>query len=217
MAETQFGPVATRVLLENEAVKVWEMDLAPGEACATHRHTMEYVLYILSGADLLIEGPNYKPYPFPAPTRATYFVPPGAVESARNVGNTRFYEALFEIKRPAPAEAKSPGFTICEALVNAEPQPGVVSILENDRVRVRETTLAPGQETGMHYQSRDAAVYVIEGGRLRHIERATETGPEQASEAAVADGAVAWLTRGVYRNAINLGNSRYRQVSVELK
>ena len=216
MAEEQYGPVATTVVFENDAVKVWEMDLAPGEACATHRHTMDYVLYIMSGADLMIEGPNYKPYPFPAPTRATYFVPPGAIESARNVGKTRFYEALFEIKRPARPEAKNPGFTVCEALVNAEPQTGVVSVLENDRVRIVEMTLAPGQESGMHYHSRDAAVYVVEGGKVREVERA-ENGSEQSKEVDRAAGAVAWQPRGVYRNTMNLGKGRYRQVSVELK
>lgn len=217
MEEPQFGPVATTVLFENEEVKVWEMDLAPGEACATHRHTMDYVLYILSGADLMIEGPNYKPYLFPAPTRATYFVPPGAVESARNIGDTRFHEALFELKRPPRADSPHPGFTVCEALVDAEPQPGVISILENDRVRIREMTLAPGQESGMSYHSRDAAVYVIEGSRVRQVERAAENGPEQATEAHLKAGAVSWWPRGVHRNAINLGDTRYRQVSVELK
>ncbi|HTY55123.1 MAG TPA: hypothetical protein VMB26_07985 [Candidatus Binataceae bacterium] len=217
MAEEQYGPVASTVLFENDAVKVWEMDLAPGEACATHRHTMDYVLYIMSGADLMIEGPNYKPYPFPAPTRATYFVPPGAIESARNVGNTRFYEALFEIKRPPRSDAKSPGFAVCEALVNAEPQSGVVNILENDRVRIVETTLAPGQESGMHYHSRDAAVYVVEGSKVQEVERATESSPEQSKEVDRATGAVCWQPHGVYRNAINVGKGRYRQVSVELK
>ena len=33
MAETErkLGGIATRVLLENDRVKIWEMDLAPGE------------------------------------------------------------------------------------------------------------------------------------------------------------------------------------------
>jgi len=217
MAEPQFGPVATRALFENDAVKVWEMDLKPGEICGTHRHTMDYVLYILEGGKLAVEGPGIKPFTFAAGTRSVYFVPPGAVENARNIGRTGFHEALFELKRPPRAGTERPGFAMCEALVDQEPRFGVVSILENDRVRIRETTLAPGQETGMSFNSRDAVVYVIEGGELRQVERSTQDGPEQSVEAELGAGSVQWRPRGVYRNAINLGQARYRQVSVELK
>ena len=34
---------------ENEHVRVWEMDLAPGQICGLDRHTLDYVLYILEG------------------------------------------------------------------------------------------------------------------------------------------------------------------------
>ena len=40
----QLGNVANRLLFENERVKVWEMDLAPGESSDFHEHTLPYVL-----------------------------------------------------------------------------------------------------------------------------------------------------------------------------
>ncbi|HKM99636.1 MAG TPA: hypothetical protein VJX23_03915 [Candidatus Binataceae bacterium] len=39
----KLGPVATRVAFENDDVRVWEMDLKPGEVCGLHHHTLEYV------------------------------------------------------------------------------------------------------------------------------------------------------------------------------
>src|SRR4029077_20339225 len=36
--ERILGNVATRLLLENERVRIWEMDLAPGTRSDTHRH-----------------------------------------------------------------------------------------------------------------------------------------------------------------------------------
>ena len=48
MART-LGDVATRLLFENDRVRVWEMDLAPGERSATHRHDLDYVLVQLEG------------------------------------------------------------------------------------------------------------------------------------------------------------------------
>jgi hypothetical protein len=43
------GDVATGCLFENDRVRVWEMDLAPGERSATHRHDLDYVLVQLEG------------------------------------------------------------------------------------------------------------------------------------------------------------------------
>ena len=43
------GDVATRLLFENERVRIWEMDLAPGERSATHRHDLDSVLVQIDG------------------------------------------------------------------------------------------------------------------------------------------------------------------------
>src|SRR5262245_47626320 len=43
-SERVLGDVATRLLYENERVRIWEMDLAPGARSATHRHEVDYVL-----------------------------------------------------------------------------------------------------------------------------------------------------------------------------
>src|SRR5215469_15383402 len=36
--------VGSSVLFENERIRVWEMVLAPGETCATHRHLHDHLL-----------------------------------------------------------------------------------------------------------------------------------------------------------------------------
>jgi hypothetical protein len=43
-SERKLGGIATRVLMENDRVKIWEMDLAPGEESDFHEHTMDYIL-----------------------------------------------------------------------------------------------------------------------------------------------------------------------------
>jgi hypothetical protein len=48
--------IGTTVLFENARVRVWEMILAPGTACETHRHTNDYVfVYVTDDNDLVIE------------------------------------------------------------------------------------------------------------------------------------------------------------------
>jgi hypothetical protein len=42
--------VGSRKLFENDRVCVWELTLGPGETSPVHRHTRDYVLYVLQGA-----------------------------------------------------------------------------------------------------------------------------------------------------------------------
>ena len=43
------GDVASRLLFENERVRIWELDLAAGERSATHRHDLDYVIVQIEG------------------------------------------------------------------------------------------------------------------------------------------------------------------------
>lgn len=216
MQGEKLGPVATRVLFENDDVKVWEMDLAPGEVCGLHRHTMDYILYILEGANLGVESPGRKPYSFNVKARGTYFVPAGGVESAHNLGSTRFHEALVELKRKPRPGAERLGFAGCEAVAGKEPEPGEIAILDNDRARVSETTLAPGGESGAKHYSHDAVMFVAEGGRLK-IAEAADGGGERVREEELEPNSVMWLPRGARRNFVNASTARWRHLMVELK
>jgi len=49
------GKVATRMLFENDRVRIWEMDLPPGGRSDVHRHDLDYVLVILEGDRIAAE------------------------------------------------------------------------------------------------------------------------------------------------------------------
>jgi quercetin dioxygenase-like cupin family protein len=213
----EYGPVATRMIFDNDDVRVWEMDLAPGGVCGLHHHTMDYVLFILSGANVGAQSPGgRKMMPFPVKARATYFVPAGGIESAHNLGATRFFEALFELKRAAKPGREKLGFVGCEAVAGKEPEPGSITILDNARVRVSETTLAPGGQSGVRRWSHDTAVYVAEGGPVKLVERGAE-GEERTRAEVFPAGRVLWLGKGTDRGVINTGGECFRQINVELK
>jgi len=82
---------------------------------------------------------------------------------------------------------------------------GTKLIFENDRVRVWEFTLAPGESIGAHF------FYPIEGGTLT-VTRATGAQP-----ATLEAGKVYYRTAGDTHGATNLGPRRYHEVLVELK
>ena len=104
MNDRTLGPVATRLLLENDRVRIWEMDLAPGARSATHRHDVDYVLVQVEGDRIAAEPEPDTAGPFHtyvegqvAPGRARY-IPRGGIETAVNVGQRRYREILIELK-----------------------------------------------------------------------------------------------------------------------
>lgn len=98
------GDVASRILFENEMVRVWEMTLAPGERSDRHRHDLPYLLCILEGSrlDAEIEGTGH--VEIPVQPGSVFFVPPGSVETAINPTDRRFREILIELKTAPKGE-----------------------------------------------------------------------------------------------------------------
>lgn len=219
MAEHQeaSGPVASKLLLENDQVKIWEADVGPGEDFPLHHHAYDYVLFT-TGDPALLEVRDYgrPPSTVPVPPHAAIFIPAGGTESYSNVGKTRFTEVLIEVKRPRRPGQEHVDFATSNALAGRDPLPGVVHLLENSRVRILETTLAPGESTGMTPQADDAAVFVLRGAKVRVVEQ-DEKG-KRSSEDLRADNAALWQPGGgVSREVVNIGSSPYREVSVQVK
>jgi hypothetical protein len=99
MTSDALGEIGTRILFENEHVRVWENVLEPGEESPVHRHDHDYLSIDVEG-DRLIHNP-LKDGGFP---RMEYEVSPGSViplrggvtETAINTGATRFRGLLVE-------------------------------------------------------------------------------------------------------------------------
>ncbi len=96
------GNVGSRVLFEDEKVRIWELRLEPGEASDLHRHECDYYLVMLQG-DLIAgvppKGSGIEPYAAQLPPGGTTVsIPKGETEWAINVGEDTFYEILIELK-----------------------------------------------------------------------------------------------------------------------
>ena len=213
--EETMGPVATRVVFENQDVKVWETDVGPGEAFPMHHHAYDYVLFITSDATLELQDYGGQPSVLPVADHIAVFIPGGGTEKYSNVGKTRFTEVLVEVKRPRGPGQEQPAFEASAELAGRPPMPGIVNLLDNSRVRVSETVVEPGASSGIYRQPNDAAVYVLSGSRIRLVEE-SESGKRSFEEDRRTNSA-AWFPGGFGREIVNLGNSPYRHVSVEVK
>ncbi len=108
MASSQqpLGNVANKLLFENELVRVWEMNLAPGERSDRHRHDLPYLLCVLEGSRVDAEVEGRGRALIPVQPGSVFFVPPGATETAINASGDHFREILIELKKPGAEPVK---------------------------------------------------------------------------------------------------------------
>ncbi len=85
------------------------------------------------------------------------------------------------------------------------------TLLENERVRVLEITVKPGEATAMHAHP-DYSLYVIEGGLVRLFSSPADTGV--AVE--LKTGAVSWRDAEAHFGK-NVGTTTVRLLATELK
>ena len=111
------GNVANKLLFENELVRVWEMNLAPGERSDRHRHDLPYLLCVLAGSRIDAEVEGRGRALIPVQPGSVFFVPPGATETAINASGDHFREILIELKKAAEETVKL-------AVANAVPERG---------------------------------------------------------------------------------------------
>jgi predicted metal-dependent enzyme (double-stranded beta helix superfamily) len=104
VGERVLGGVGTRLLFENERVKVWELRLAPGEDSPPHRHALDHLLIQLSGDRVAVapepdtEGPYQDYMEADVIPGMAVFVERGGVETARNIGSEPYREIIIELK-----------------------------------------------------------------------------------------------------------------------
>jgi beta-alanine degradation protein BauB len=96
------GPIADRVLYEDERIRVWEMVLPPGAASATHHHDHPYVIVQVAGDRMALrtesEGggvPGYREADVVA--GAVHVLPAGATETAINIGSLVYRDIEIEL------------------------------------------------------------------------------------------------------------------------
>jgi quercetin dioxygenase-like cupin family protein len=104
ISDKPLGDVATKLLHEDDRVKIWEMALQPGEETAPHRHEHEYIIIVIEGdkiagvPHLESKGASAQYIEAPVEPGSWFRMERGGVELARNVGTKPYRELLIELK-----------------------------------------------------------------------------------------------------------------------
>ena len=105
MAEPRkLGDIGTRVVYEDDRVRVWQLRLAPGQDSAVHRHDLDHLLIQVSGDRIAVipeadsQGPYLDYFEGDVVSGAVIHVRRGGVETARNTGDQPYLEIIVELK-----------------------------------------------------------------------------------------------------------------------
>lgn len=104
-----FGRVGTAILADNDQVRVWELDLAPGEESDVHHHEHDYVMVQIEGDKIAAKfepdsGGDFAGHDYieaDVIPGIAIFASAGSMERACNVGEQRFREIIVELKSQA--------------------------------------------------------------------------------------------------------------------
>ncbi len=93
--------VGTRLLFENERVRVWDLQLAPGETTGLHRHTTDFLYVVIGDGTLqtvLPDGSREPPRDMHDGDVRFRTVNDESVHEAVNVGATPWRNIVVELK-----------------------------------------------------------------------------------------------------------------------
>jgi hypothetical protein len=102
--DEQYGPVGSRILFENDLVRVWEISLEPAEHLPLHYHALPYLVVTIEAAhDRVVEYDGHAYDPTDAPGDVT-FREAGQIHVLQNISTSRYVNRLIEIKQPHKRE-----------------------------------------------------------------------------------------------------------------
>ena len=95
---------------------------------------------------------------------------------------------------------------------------GTEVVFENDRVRIWNLHLEPGERSAVHRHDHDYILVLVSGDRIAAEPEPDTAGPvTERLEAEVVPGASVYLERGGVETAVNVGRQPYVEVIIELK
>lgn len=107
MSSAEYPPpedtVGSVVVHEDDAVRIWEIRLAPGEAIEWHTHYLDYTAVVITGS--MVERPNNDGTVDKIPVHPgdlTRWDQSTPRHMLRNVGPEEFYNVVIEQKGTAP-------------------------------------------------------------------------------------------------------------------
>ncbi len=108
-AKTISADVGTRLLFENDRVRVWDLQLEPGESTGLHRHETDFLYIVIGDGELqtvFADGTSDPPRTMLDGEVRFREVNGESVHDAVNTGQGPWRNIVVELKDPRPANSE---------------------------------------------------------------------------------------------------------------
>jgi quercetin dioxygenase-like cupin family protein len=195
--------------IENEHVRVFQVEVAPNAATLLHRHRHDYLFVTLGDSHVANEPAGKPPVELKLADGETRFTPGNFAHIARNLSGRPFRNVTIELLEddklrtapsPWPMESGNKEF----------PGGSIKVLFVRDGARVSAIDLAPGATIPSHHHDGPHLLVAVSDLDLRSDVEGMGPMPGKFSS-----GAVKWLPGGYTHTLTNVGNSAARFVTVE--
>lgn len=99
MGEGAYGPKGTRVVFENERVRVWEIAVSPGESLPMHHHDLDDVVISVTGGPTRVEHEDGRVVVHDHAPGAVLWLEAPHTHKLTNIGSAVYRNRMIELKR----------------------------------------------------------------------------------------------------------------------
>src|SRR5262245_20973410 len=213
-------------MFENDRVRVWDQLIPPNEICEKHVHRTSYFYIVVAGGLIRFVNPDdqsdYRDVRFRDGQIGVHEIAPGAEKVDNRLVSIRpTYRAIAAELKPEPPDGND-RTTIASGAPHGGRTPpsenvGTRLMFENDRLRVWDLALEPGEQLAKHIHRVDNFYVVISGGLIRF------ENPDDGSDyrdVQFEDDQVTWVNvppEGKIDNRLtNIGTRPHRNFLIEL-
>jgi quercetin dioxygenase-like cupin family protein len=196
--------------LENDYVRVFQVEVAPHDSTLMHRHRHDYVFVTLGDAELTNEVEGKAPVDATLKDGDTRFTPGNFAHIARNRAATPFRNVTVELMQDDKARTSPPAKWDEDRglhLLNAGTQE---VLFVKDNARVSEIELQPGAMIPSHHHTGPHLVVAITDLDLR-----SDVEGQGPMPGHLKSGDVKWLPGGYTHALTNTGKQTAKFVTVE--
>jgi quercetin dioxygenase-like cupin family protein len=193
-------------VFQNRYVRLVNANIPPGRSAPYHRHTVDLAFVVVEAATVKAQAPGGEPLELPqragAVSYAGYTKKP-ATHQVFNIDTKPYHVVGIEILYPKPGRF---------APSRRADVPDYKLVLDNERVRGWEVTLAPGQSVPAITRKAPGIRIVVSGGELVESEPG---GADQ--ELSLKLGDFMWQEANATRALRNAGSTPIELIEFELK
>jgi beta-alanine degradation protein BauB len=138
------------ILLENDYVRVYQVNLKPGESTLLHQHDRDYVVVTLDTSNIRNQRDGEEPKDWEFLEEDTRFVRGGYAHVATNLGDKLYRNITVELKRPV-------GPVVCEMGCGSRFKADE-NLPEGEEIPIRTLTLYTATQSFVEFKSANLIV-----------------------------------------------------------